>query len=342
MLNFTPYFLTFSVFALTACSGLRQGPIGPPGVDEVEKLSLGGDAQTIFIRGRDRANPVLLFLHGGPGLPEMPFSHVNAALERDFTVVYWDQLGAGRSYNPDIPPKKLTVKRFVADTETLSRYLAKKFGKDKIYLAGYSWGSLIGALAASRSPELYFAYIGISQFVNLPRSEALLHQHDLQQAKKQGAKKALATLKQIGPPPYQNPKEGNRVNRIEEDLQPPIPHKMTQLRYLWLGLQSRYYSLGDDLNVVRGMGFSYQALYDEIWSFDLSRAVSEIDVPVYFFRGQYDTVLSPTLGEQYFERLKAPKGKHLETFEKSDHNLHLEESDRFRRALVRIRDETQD
>ena len=135
----------------------------------MRRIQLGGVEQTILVRGDSSANPVLLYLHGSPGVAEMPFSYKNAELERDFVVVHWDQRGAGKSFRPGTPG--MNIRQFVDDTIELSRSLRAEFGGRKIMLVGHSWGSLVGALAVTREPQLYHAYVGISQLVNIARSE---------------------------------------------------------------------------------------------------------------------------------------------------------------------------
>ena len=331
--------LCAALFASVGCATTRQPPLAPPGISVEQKITLGGWEQTIFIRGRNRANPVLLFLHGGPGLPEMPFSHVNAELERDFTVVHWDQRGAGKSYRADIAPETMNVEQFVRDTEELTRHLRRTFAQKKIYLAGFSWGSLVGALTVSRHPEYYRAYIGISQLVDISESELLLHRAGIAQATERGYPQVARKLHAIGEPPYKTRHDERLVNKITKDIQPHFPGEMTRARYLFLGLQSPYYSLADDWQVVRGITFSGRHLEDDIHSHNLMKEVPTIAVPVWFFVGRHDTVLSGPLAEHYFRALRAPRGKRLVWFEHSDHILHLEEDARFRAEFLRVKAE---
>ena len=330
-----------TLLAGAGCATTRQPPLPPPGISVEKKITLGGFAQTIFIRGRDRANPVLLFLHGGPGLPEMPFSHVNAALERDFTVVHWDQRGAGKSWRADLPLATMNAGQFVRDTEELTRHLRRTFAQEKIYLAGFSWGSLVGVLTVARHPEYYRAYLGISQLVDIPESELLLHRAGIAQAEERGYPRVARQLRAIGEPPYKTRRDERLVNQLTKRIQPHFPREMTRARYLFLGLQSPYYSPADDWQVVRGITFSGEHLEHDIHSHDLAKEVPRIDVPVWFFLGRFDAVLSAPLAERYFRALRAPRGKHLVWFERSDHILHLEEDARFRAELLQIKAATE-
>jgi pimeloyl-ACP methyl ester carboxylesterase len=107
-------------------------------------------------------------------------------LEDLFTVVWWDQRGAGLSYRSDIPASTMTVEQFIADTLTVTDYLRERFDQDKIYLLGHSWGSFIGIQVAARAPERYRAYIGMAQMAHQLRSEMLAHAYMLAAYKDQG------------------------------------------------------------------------------------------------------------------------------------------------------------
>ena len=135
-------------------------------------VGLGGIDQFIWIRGDDPArNPVLLFVHGGPGFPGGVTARVNSELERDFTVVHWDQRGAGHSYDKGFPAEALKVPLFVDDTIELSQRLARRFGQRKIFLVGHSWGTLVSALAVARRPEIFHAFVSIAQLADYTRTK---------------------------------------------------------------------------------------------------------------------------------------------------------------------------
>jgi pimeloyl-ACP methyl ester carboxylesterase len=127
-----------------------------------------------MIRGESVTNPVLILVHGGPGFPEMRlFRHFNAALEKSFTVVYWEQRGTDKSFDRKISRSSMTVEQFLADMDELVDLIRKRFGKDKVTVYGHSWGSALGVLYSARFPEKVSAYVGACQIGDWRASELL-------------------------------------------------------------------------------------------------------------------------------------------------------------------------
>ena len=271
----------------------------------------------------------------------MPVSYVNRDLERDFVVVQWDQRGAGKSYHAGIAPSRMRLENFVGDTEQLARYLLHRFHQRKLYLVGYSWGSLVGALTVAQSPGLFHAYVGISQFVNVDQSALLLYKEGLDRARKQGNERALKKLTALGPPLYTNLKDKHVFDSVVKSLVAgKVSHPLTAWHYAELTLLSPYYRFDDDMRLARGIAFSGKATHYDLYHANLFRLAPELDVPVYIFEGRYDTILSPILSVRYFEKLRAPRGKHLVWFEHSDHSLHIEEREKYREMMREVLRET--
>jgi len=136
-------------------------------IDETGYVSIGGIDQWVAILGQDRANPAILYLHGGPGEAQSPFLKTFAPWEHDFTVINWDQRGAGKTFekNGEATPD-LTLDRLTADAMEVTRYALNRLGKRKLILVGQSFGAMLGLMVAKRAPELYYAFVGTGQFVN--------------------------------------------------------------------------------------------------------------------------------------------------------------------------------
>ena len=164
-------------------------------ISEKIHVNINGLDQGMFIKGKDKHKPVMLFLHGGPGLPEYAISYKYASvLEDDFVVCWWEQRGAGLSYHPDIPLEAMTFEQLISDVICVTNYLRERFGQEKIYLMAHSGGTFIGIQAAAHAPELYNAYIAMSQISNQLESEKLAYQYMVEQFTERGDKKALRKL----------------------------------------------------------------------------------------------------------------------------------------------------
>lgn len=306
------------------------------GIDSLEKILIGGVEQWVQIRGWNRNNPLLIFLHGGPGFPQMPFAHLNAELERRFTVVQWDQQGAGKSYSSSIPPNAMTVEQFVADAHDLVEILLKRFGTSKCYLVAHSWGSLFGAQVAARYPELFYAYVGIGQTSDLGQTAQVLYDFALNSARADGNKQAIDQLERIGRPPHSfaDHRYMERWTTYYSEREHPSVSRTYMTR---LALESPAYSWADLIKIPFGVRYSFQRLWKEIfYETSLLKQAPRIDVPVYFFLGRHDKVVTTEIAQQYFDALEAPRGKQIIWFEQSGHWPHFEEPLKYQEQLLAI------
>lgn len=333
----------------TILSRLRSGTTAPILDDEGQPLNgsvaalerpvIGGVAQSVLIRGRSVNNPVLLYLHGGPGTSELGMlrAHNLPVLERYFTVAVWDQRGAGKSFAAREPIAGMTVEQLIDDTHELTELLCRRFQKRAIYLVGHSWGSLLGVLAVKQRPELYRAYVGVGQAVDMRAGERLSFDWALAQAEKAHDTRSVRKLRAIGPPPYQGElrpklmvqrrilaKYGGEVHGSRRGGMPTLVSSL---------LTTSEYSWPDRINVFRGVFAGMRLLWPQILTIDLVAQAPELKVPVYFLEGRYDYEAPAVLAERYIDALKAPH-KALVWFERSAHFVNTEEAEAFNRFFV--------
>src|SRR5690606_22711880 len=147
-------------------------------------------------------NPVLLYLTGGPGGTDLGAIRRDVTLEQDFTVVVWEQRGAGKSYAALDPTDTFTLDQLVSDAIEVTEYLRDRFDEEKIYLVGQSWGSTLGVLAAQARPDLYHAFVGVGQMVSPRETDILFWEDTLAWAEETGNVGLAETLRRNGPPPY--------------------------------------------------------------------------------------------------------------------------------------------
>lgn len=306
----------------------------PNGIESLEEVTLGRARQWILIRGRDKSNPVLLYLHGGPGGADMALArHFDTELVKHFVMVHWDQRGAGKSYDRCIPVESMNREQFVSDMLDLAEILRKRFNTPKIYLVGHSWGTEVGSFAVSRRPDLFYAYVSIGQVVDSVEMEQISYRYVMEQAAKSGNQEAQRELKQIGPPPYSTHDKLLAQRKWLERFGGVSHADIGMASLMKIGLTSPDYSLTDCLNFFRGQDFSSH-VWEKGEETYLFRQVPRIDVPVYFLIGKYDYNTPFELVEHYYQQLDAPCGKQLIWFEDSAHLIPYEKPEKFCDVLV--------
>ena len=189
--------------------------VAPEGVERYEYVPVGGIQQFVSIRGQDRANPVILFIHGGPASPQIPsLWQFQRPLEEYFTMVNYDQRGAGRTYG-EAPPEQvagtLQIQTYVDDAIEIAEHIRAKLGKQKVVLMAHSWGSIVGMRAALQRPDLFHAYVGIGQVINTMENEQLSVAYGLEQARRHDNKEAVAEIESISPYPGDAPLTRERI-----------------------------------------------------------------------------------------------------------------------------------
>ena len=303
----------------------------PNSIAVLEKVKLGGSEEWITIRGKDSHNPVLLFLAGGPGGSQMVSERrALAGLEDRFVVVNWDQPGAGKSFDA-VDRSKLTPKRYITDARELVLNLQQRFGKEKVYVLGESWGSALGVMVVQRYPELFHAFVGTGQMVAFLENDLICYDFALSLAAERGDTKKVEQLEQQGPPPYY----GNNVAlKLAAYLTETFDYMSENPAITNPGfntlqdLAGSEYGLYDKVNFVRGMLDTFGVVYPQLWDVDFRKQAQRLEVPVYFLIGRHDVNAPPELTKEYFNLLSAPH-KELIWFERSGHSPWMNESAKF-------------
>lgn len=279
------------------------------GIDEARFVRIGGLDQWITIRGQDRANPVLLMLDGGPGAAFSPL--IPSPWERDFTVVEWDQPGAGRTFSRAggrIDPA-LSSDVVIGDGLELAEYLRGYLHRKKIGIVAESWGTSLGVPMIKRRPDLFYAYVGTGQMVDMQRGEALNYQHVLAKAEARKDASAIAELKKIGPPPYRSDQAFHVQRKWASAYEAGGPSNLTLLT--WIAFAPRY-SIGDDVSWFQGFlasqdHFFGKAMDRPAMSLDLTSLGPDFAVPFFLFQGEEDDYTPFELAKSYFDSLRAPE-----------------------------------
>ncbi len=271
---------------------------------------IGGIRQWVTIRGDDCANPVLLFLHGGPGNPLSPYGErIYAAWERDFTLVQWDQRGSGRTFGANPPPAELTVERMTRDGIALTDYLRRRLGQRKIILVGGSWGTVLGVRMALARPDLFHAYLGAGQLVSASENLAASYRQVLGRARAAGDGATVAAIEALGPPPWTNPRgfgilrRATRLYERRATTAPPEGWWTPSPLYAATAIRAAH-DAGEDFSYLQFVGLAGNGM---LWTIDLPRLGLAFGIPIFMVQGAEDLVTVPDVARRYFDSLSAPQ-----------------------------------
>lgn len=275
-------------------------------IEEGRFVQIGGVAQWIQIRGEDRDNPILLILHGGPGIVFSVFTTIFRAWEHDFTIVQWDQPGAGKTGSRNGPAGNdaLTIEGMARDGIQVAEWALHHLGQRKLIVFGASWGTILGTLMVKQRPELFWAYVGTGQFVDWAGGEPVGYALALERAERLGNGKALKALRTIGPPPYANPKtvgvERQALGRVGVETFPNLRDLVSA------ALFSPGYTLKDGYAFFRGIQASAAKLLEAIQAYDARQLGPTFGTPLFFFQGALDLYTPARPVEEYVATLQAP------------------------------------
>ncbi len=281
-------------------------------IDEESFVRIGGIEQWITIKGRDRANPVLLLLHGGPAVTFTPQADAMfKGWDTDFTLVEWDQRGAGRTFSRNggeaIAPS-MTMARMIQDGIEVARYAARHLGKKKVIVMGASWGSILGIQMIRARPDLFAAYVGPAQIVDMKKNTAMVYARLTAMTKAAKDKSAAAALAAIGPPPWHRTEDWRAYQKVEQVYQhrlAPAPPDFP--------ISPAYASakeLTDDKAAIEfsGRHFLGETLDGPLMA-DLPALGTDFSVPVFVIQGEHDMTALPELARAYVESIHAPAKK---------------------------------
>jgi pimeloyl-ACP methyl ester carboxylesterase len=296
------------------------------GIDEAKYVEIGGIQQWITVRGENRKNPVILFLHGGPGDATNPWGYVAfRSWLKQFTVVQWDQRGAGRTLgrNGSSIASTITIARMVQDGIELTKTLQESLHKPKIILVGHSWGSVLGLLMAKAQPNLFYAFVGTGQVADQTKNYAVAYEELLKKAIVSGEPHAVEELKAVGPPPYKDGR-GYGVQRKWANIFEGANMFISSMFGAALGAPG--YSLSDINDWNEGQDLSGQSLIPQTSVMDSKELGGEFAVPVFVIQGTEDFTTPTRLAKNLVDSIRAPHkafvgikgGGHFAVFMKSD------------------------
>lgn len=273
-------------------------------------VKIGGIEQWVSIRGADPTAPVMLVIHGGPGaawsgmvVPQF------AAWEEQFTLVLWDQRGAGRTYGKSGPVgDHVTIDRMARDGIEVAEYICRRLHKQRVILMGISWGSVVGVHMAKARPDLFYAYVGVGQVVDWRRNEVLAYRQLLSKARRAGNQAAVESLEKLGPPPYNKLRSTGIRSNLAAHFEPGAPDgpRLMKMPYSAPG-----YTRSDAQNWLNGLESSQEHFFGAKMDGpfareDLTTLGPNFAIPVFILQGTEDDIAPASLAKGYADSIRAP------------------------------------
>lgn len=315
--------LLLALFSPTWTSRIK----GENSISVLEQVEINGSNHEIMIRGKDKDNPVIIVVHGGPGTPEIPYADkYYDLLEKNFTVVHYDQRASGKSYHFFEDYSNLSTDLLVDDLLAMTDSISERLGKEKVILIGHSFGTYIGMQAANKAPEKYEAYIGIGQMSDIRESEIESLDYCINQAQKAGNTDDVLYLQGL----TDKIKNGEMVTPRNYVLQyGGTTRLIANPDGNNIGtLLSSEYNLLDVIRYNSGISYSQNTMINNILENPLPNIVKKLEIPFYFVMGKYDYNTTYNAASIYFDKIEDEQ-KEFITFEKSAHYPHFEEKERF-------------
>jgi len=333
--------LTFFVLRIVYPGILRAGNrISQPGIDLMEMVEIGGISQALYFRGQDVSNPVILYLHGGPGGPMFPFLHTfQYDWEHDFTVVQWDQRNAGKTFyanDPEAVRYTMSGQRVLEDAYEVTMYIKQKLNKDKIIVMGHSWGSVLGTMLVQTYPEAFCAYIGVGQVSNMTDNERVGYEKVLEAAKAAENKKDISAIEELAPwpPLIYDDSLKNQVLKLRGYQAKYGLAAGVNFRVILDIITSPYYSSKDIMYFTKDMLY-YQGEVMRFLSveYDIRDYGLTYEIPVFFIMGEQDYQTPYPVAKDLLEEISAPV-KMFFSIPNAGHNTMTDNRVEFNRVLL--------
>ncbi len=325
----TPALFAALLFAFVATSASAQTPphdakTAPPKVsaracanpaqriDEESFVPIGGIAQWVTIKGSSCANPVILIVHGGPGNPNTPFANaLYGAWEKDFTIVQWDQRGAGMTFGKNKPAEddKLTLELMRDDGLAVASYVQAHLGKRKLILMGGSWSSILGVYMVKAQPDLFYAYIGSSHMVGYIQNQSTTYASLMALARTAGDTDSVDKLEALGAPPWTNPRNFGIMRRVDRKYEAlrtdPAPKAWWDLTPAYTTPKAQAdYEGGEDYSFLQFVGLKGDGMFAQV---DLPKLGPRFELPFFMIQGAEDLLTLPAISRRYFDSISAPQ-----------------------------------
>jgi pimeloyl-ACP methyl ester carboxylesterase len=318
----------------------KRKRVDASGIDLMETVTIGGISQALYFRGEDTKKPIILFLHGGPGQPFMPFLHkFQYELEKEYTVVQWDQRNSGKTFfmnDPETVLKTLSFEQSLKDAHEVTQYIKQKLNKNQMIVLGHSWGSVLGTALVQTYPHDYIAYISLGQVVSFLENERMGFDKLWNTVEAQGIKKDIAAIKSLAPYPLETYDEKLKEKLLKvRTYQAKYGLAEGGIKFLLAAVSSPHYSWKDKgyfgKDVLRYQEPIMRFLFHKC---DIRNFGTSYGIPVFYIMGEQDSTTPYIAAKEYYEEITAPQ-KALFSVSDAGHFVMMDNKTEFCRVLLR-------
>ncbi|MBI3377635.1 MAG: alpha/beta hydrolase [Nitrospirae bacterium] len=306
--------------------------------NSLEKVNINHSEQWLLVQGKSAKTPLIIHVQAGPGLPIIPEADAMEKLlhlEENYLVAYWDQRGCGKSYNKTIDPKTINLSQLTDDVIAVTKYLLKKYQKDKAILVGYSIGATLSLMAAAKDSSIFSRIFLVGIDIDMPMANKYTLEFAMNKAKEKNNRKFIKQIIELEKTPIVDTKTFQQRAKILTDLggiKTGSSYNQLIISTIKNMLFSKAYSLKDILRTIKGMEFCQNALLPELDTLNLFHTITSVHVPVHFIQGKKDGVAPYQMAVKFYEYLQADK-KAFTGFENSAHLPQYEEPEKFAKLL---------
>jgi len=304
----------------------------------LEKIRINNSGQWLLVRGKSTNNPLILHVQAGPGLPIIPEAGTMEKLlhlENNYLVAYWDQRACGKSFSKKTDPEAINFSQLTDDIIYCTKYLLKKYKKEKAILAGYSIGATLALMAAAKNRNIFDRLFLVGMDIDVPTANKYAIEFAISKAKEKNNATLLKQAIDLSKISITNARQFQKRAKLLADLggiKKDSSYNQLLISTISNMIFSNAYRLSDIPKTIKGMEYCQNALLPEFDTLNLFDRIKSIEVPVHFIHGKQDGVVPYQTAVKYYEYLQANK-KTFTCFDNSAHMPHYDEPGKFAKLL---------
>lgn len=306
-------------------------------INSLGKVMINHSEQWLLVRGKSDG-ALIIQVQAGPGLPMIPEARTmerKMRLENDYLVAYWDQRGCGKSFSKETDPKTMHFSQLTDDVISCTKYLLKKYQKQKAIIVGYSIGATLALMAASKESSIFDQLFLVGVDIDIPTANQYAVDFALSKSRGNRDDLRLKQAMELSKISTDTSKRFQKRAKLLTDLggiKMNTSYNQLLMSSILNMLLSKSYRLSDISKTIKGMEFCQDALLPEFNVLNLFDRIKDIDVPVYFIHGLNDAISPYQTAVRYYEYLLANK-KTFQCFDYSAHMPHYDEPEKFAKLL---------